>query len=134
MSWIYQNKIFYIEDIEPDVIGFVYLIEHIDSQKKYVGKKNFFTKKVYQVKKKKKKKKVESDWKDYFGSNAELQHDVEVKGKDQFKRTILHLCKSKGEMSYLEIKEQIEREVLFKEEYYNSYIGCRIHRNHVKQK
>jgi hypothetical protein len=35
-------------------------------------------------------------------------------------------------MTYFEMKEQIDREVLFKpEEYYNAFIGGKIHRKHV---
>ena len=49
-----------------------------------------------------------------------------------FKREILHLCKSKSEMSYLELKEQMDREVLLNDEYYNGIIQVKIHRAHVK--
>jgi hypothetical protein len=45
----------------------------------------------------------------------------------------LHLCMSKGEMSYLEAKEQFDRDVLLSSEYYNGIINCKIHRNHVKR-
>lgn len=133
MSWIYNEHTIFIEDLEPDVIGFVYLIENLQTNRKYVGKKNFFARKTYQVKKKKKRKQIESDWKDYYGSSEELKKDVELIGKEFFRRTILHFCRSKGEMSYLEIKEQILREALLSDDYYNSYIGCRIHRKHLKK-
>mgnify|MGYP003782141221 FL=1 len=69
---------------------------------------------------------------DYYGSNEEVKSLVEEVGKDNFKREILRLCKSKGEMSYYEAKEQFDRDVLFSDEYYNEFIGCKIHSKHVK--
>jgi len=37
-------------------------------------------------------------------------------------------------MSYFEAKEQFDKEVLFKDEYYNAFIGVKIHQNHVRGK
>jgi len=34
-------------------------------------------------------------------------------------------------MSYLEAKEQFDRNVLLNDEYYNEFIGCKIHSKHV---
>jgi hypothetical protein len=34
-------------------------------------------------------------------------------------------------MSYYELKEQVDREVLFSDEYYNEFIGCKIHARHL---
>ena len=73
----------------------------------------------------------ESDWRDYFGSSEELKSLVESNGGDKYHREILHLCKSKGAMSYLELKEQVERDVLFRDDYYNEFIGAKIHSKHV---
>jgi hypothetical protein len=73
-----------------------------------------------------------SDWRDYYGSSKELLADVELLGKDKFKREILMLCESLTEASYYEIKAQIDREVLFHpEKFYNAYVGCRISRNQL---
>ena len=74
---------------------------------------------------------VDSNWRDYFGSSDSLNEQVKIKGVSEYKREILHLCKTKGIMSYLELKEQVDREVLFSAEYYNEFIGCRIHSKHV---
>ena len=35
-------------------------------------------------------------------------------------------------MSYMELKEQVDREVLLSDEYYNGIIQARIHHSHVK--
>ena len=57
---------------------------------------------------------------------------MEEHGGDIFEREILHLCTKLGELSYLEMLEQVQREVLLRDDYYNGIIQCRIHRNHVK--
>ena len=118
-----------------DYVGFVYVITDLTNKKKYVGKKLFqSTRRLAPLKGKKRKRKVvkESDWKDYFGSSEEVKILVEDNGRDSFHREIIHLCYSKGEMSYLEAKEQFDREVLLSDEYYNGIINCKIHRTHVK--
>lgn len=136
--WTYQNELFDPAKFSYESLaGFVYLIVDKTNDKKYVGKKNFWsTRKLPPLKGKSRKriKKVESDWRDYYGSSEKVKSILEEYGPDRFDRYILHLCKSKGEMSYMEMKEQIDREVLFKEEYYNEFIGGKIHAKHVNQK
>lgn len=134
MNWLFENKEFTSEEI-GDYVGFVYLITDLKNNKMYVGKKNFWSiRKLPPLKgqKRKRTKKAESDWKNYFGSSEAVKLLVEEYGRDSFKREILRLCKTKGEMSYFEAKEQFDREVLFSDEYYNAFIGCKIHANHVK--
>lgn len=132
--WHYCDKEFTSEMI-GDYVGFVYVITDLSNNKKYVGKKNFWSKrKLPPLKGKTRKRTVikESDWQDYFGSSDEVKQLVEQAGPEAFKREIIHLCNSKGEMSYLEAKEQFDREVLLSDEYYNGIINCKIHRTHVK--
>jgi len=128
MSWIYKGEI--VEDI-GNYIGFVYMITNLRTERKYIGKKNFYFSKTKQLKGKKKKYKVESDWKDYFGSNEELNHHVNIFGQDQFRREILRFCSSKGEMSYFEAKLQFQYDVLESDQWYNSWISCKIHKKHL---
>ena len=73
----------------------------------------------------------ESDWKEYYGSNKELQADVDKFGKDSFKREILKLCKTKGEFGYYEAKYQFDNNVLESNDYYNSWIMVRVHKKHL---
>ena len=134
MSWFYNNTEFTSEDIGEN-IGFVYLIIDNVNNKKYVGKKNFWSiRKLPPLKgqKRKRTKTTESDWMDYFGSSEEVKLLVEQSGRERFRREILHLCKSKGEMSYMEAKEQFDRNVLLSDDYYNAFIGCKIHAKHVE--
>lgn len=131
--WYYNGEEFTSEMI-GDYVGFVYLITDLSNGKKYVGKKTLMSKRKLpplKGKTRRRTKIVETDWQDYYGSSEEVKALVEDRGRDQFKREILHLCKGKGEMSYLELKEQVDREVLFKDEYYNEFIGAKIHSKHV---
>jgi hypothetical protein len=49
-----------------------------------------------------------------------------------FRREILEFCKAKGELSYIEAKWQFTKEVLLTDDYYNEFIGVKIHSAHVK--
>ena len=126
--WLYKGEEF--KNIEH-YVGFVYIIENLTTQKAYIGKKLFHFTKSKQVKGKKKKFKVESDWHDYYGSNDLLNEHVNLYGKENFRRTILRLCISKGEMTYFEAKYQFEHGVLESDKYYNSHIMARVHRKHL---
>lgn len=126
--WLYNNVEF--TDV-GEYVGFVYLITNLTNDRKYIGKKNFYFSKTRTIKGKRKRTKIESDWKDYYGSNKELQKDVETLGREFFKREILKLCKSKGEFGYYEAKYQFENNVLESEEYYNTWIMCRVHKKHL---
>lgn len=131
--WLYENKEY--NETPEDYQGFVYLITELDTGKKYIGKKNFWKPKVLPKNSKRSRRvrtRVESDWRDYYGSSKEVQQLVEDKGRENYSREILHLCKSKGTMSYYEAKIQFQYDVLLSDEYYNEFIGCKIHSRHLK--
>ena len=137
MTWHYQGIIWQPpEDFNhKDVYGFVYLITNLATSQKYVGKKFFWSQKTLPITKTRKRRKktlVESDWRTYWGSNKHLQEHHETIGDDGFYREILHLCRTKGECSYMEAKEQFERKVLFTDDYYNGIIQIRLGGNAVK--
>ena len=131
INWIYKDSEFTEHDI-GDNYGFVYVITHLTTGKKYVGKKFFYSIRTKVIKGKRKKAKAFSDWQTYYGSNSELQNDVQVHGKENFKREIIHLCKAKGECGYLEAKEQFDRCVLESEDYYNAWIMVKVRKTHIK--
>ena len=133
MAWYYDDE--EVTEIPEDAIAFVYCITNLTNDRKYIGKKLFyFSKTKYKMvklkngtkKRKKIKSKIESDWKDYYGSNEELKKEVQNLGTDKFYRQILYFCKSKAEASYLEAREQFERKVLETSDYYNGIINVRV--------
>ena len=130
--WYYNNELFEVTPEEYQ--GFVYQITELHTNKKYIGKKNFWKPKILPINKTRKRRvrtRVESDWKTYFSSSQQIQKIVEEAGEDKFKREILKLCKTKGEMSYHEAKLQFEHNVLLRDDYYNEFIGCRVHSKHL---
>jgi hypothetical protein len=128
--WINHDGSEFTEDMVGEAVGFVYLITNLNTGKKYVGKKLFTKSKTYQKNKKKKRKRVSSDWQKYWGSNEELKADVKELGEQYFKRTILRLCSSKSQMSYYETYYIFfQHALLHPEDYYNSWVSCRINRN-----
>lgn len=131
--WYYKEKKFEPgeEEIKP-FAGFVYLITEKETGMKYVGKKNLWrTIKRPPLKGKKRKRTeiVQSNWQEYFGSSEAVNRLVEEHGSNAFHREILRFCKTKGEMAYFETKEQFDRNVLLRDDYYNGIIHCRI--NHL---
>lgn len=139
--WLFENSP--IEILPDDCVGFVYLITNKISGRKYIGKKLAkFSKTTYRMvklkngnkKRKKIKGKIESDWQTYYGSNDELNRDVEALGPENFTREILFYCKSKAECSYIEAREQFRHQVLESEDYYNGHIQVRVHGSHIKGK
>ena len=141
MVWLHENT--QIETLPEDCVGFVYMITNKLSGRKYIGKKLAkFSKTSYKVvklkngtkKRKRIKSKIDSDWQLYYGSNDQLNQDIEALGADNFTREILFYCKSKAECSYVEAREQFNHRVLESDDYYNGQIVCRIHGSHIKNK
>jgi len=140
MTWLHQNAP--VEVLPEDCVGFVYLITNNLSGKKYIGKKLAkFARTTYRTvklkngtkKKKKIRSKIDSDWREYYGSNDALNKDVETYGPENFTREILYYCQSKAECSYIEAREQFSRRVLESDDYYNGHIQVRVHGSHIKK-
>lgn len=126
-QWTYNGEP--VQELPENCEGFVYLITNLTNDKKYVGKKlaRFkVTKPPLKGKKNKRRSTKESDWRTYWGSSDWLIEDVKELGEDQFTREILYYCQSRGMLSYLEAKEQFDREVLLSDEYYNGIINVRV--------
>ena len=129
--WLYQGKVFETEDI-GEHFGFVYLINCEETQRKYLGRKYFWSFRT--PKGKKRKVKQESDWKNYYGSCPELKEDIKKHGKDKFQRTIVSLHKTLGKTNYEETRQLFLNNVLTEAldngipAYYNSNVMNRYFR------
>lgn len=101
--WTFDDQIF-DETFIGNYYGFVYLITNIISGKKYIGRKYFYSK----IKKQQK----DSNWRVYYGSSKNLLADITNLGKNNFKRQILSLHETRGDVNYWETKEQFNSNVL----------------------
>tara|TARA_B000000557_G_scaffold143733_1_gene116659 strand:+ start:84 stop:533 length:450 start_codon:yes stop_codon:yes gene_type:complete len=123
--WVFEGRTFLSEDIN-DLYGFVYRITNIQSGKKYIGRKYFWS--FRKPPGKKRKVKQESDWQKYYGSCPELKEDIKKYGKEIFSREILSLHKTKGNCNFEETKQLFLNNVLSEAlddgspAYYNSNI------------
>jgi hypothetical protein len=117
-----------IPDNVKDYFGFVYLITNKINGRDYIGKKQFVSIRRVKVKGKKRRKIVitESDWKDYYGSSNELMADIKKYGKEHFQRSILTCCKTRWDLTYTELKYQVDLDVLKDKRYYNGIIRVRL--------
>jgi hypothetical protein len=138
MTWYYKKKL--VEELPEDCVGFVYIITNNISGRKYIGKKLAkFAKTTYKTvtlkngtkKKKKIRGKIESDWRDYYGSSDALTKDLQALGKENFTREIIFHCNSKAECSYIEAREQFKNKVLESDDWYNGHIQVRVHGSHI---
>ena len=115
---------------------FVYIITD-DTGRSYVGVKQFHkkvTRPPLKGKKNKRRSIAESDWKSYVGSSVSLQEKIKEIGYDALQqREILHLCRTKGDGSYMEAKEQFDRGVLWDDKYYNGIINLRTSEKHLSE-
>ena len=123
--WILEESVV----IDENTFGFIYEITNTITNKKYIGKKQCQSRIKRKPLKGKTRNRIdykESDWKSYTSSSNDLNEELKKYGKDKFIFKILRICDSKWALAYFEIKEQIDRDVLFKEEYHNGIINCRI--------
>ena len=136
-KWLYNGIIFTTDDIK-DYNGFVYQITNKITNKKYIGKKFFYslrTLKPLKGKKRKRKVKKESNWKKYNSSSKYVLADINEIGEDNFKFEILHLCNNRAETNFSELKHLIYKQVLEKLDengnrcYYNENISMRFYHN-----
>ena len=138
MDWMYNNsKITEVSQFPINTFGFVYKINHIPSNKAYIGKKVLVHHRKTKLTKKdlalyenhpgrKPKYKVlqkESDWLNYYGSNKNLKLLVESEPPDHFERYIMKVATTKKLLTYYETQYQFLYRVLEKpDDFFNDNI------------
>lgn len=131
--WLYNGQeINDLSDLPENCVGIIYKITNTTNGKFYIGRKILKNKKTLPPLKGKKRKRrliVESNWKSYTGSCIDLNIDIE-KGHTIVKE-IIHLCFTKKQMSYYELKFQIVENVLERDDCYNSNIMGKFFRRDI---
>ena len=122
--------------------GYIYMTVHTKTGRKYIGKKAFqhtTNKKLGKKElaelpitrgKKPTKKQVikESDWKTYYGSASEIKSLP----KDEMKRYVLMLCKTKKQLTYCETKYLFQYNVLEDDRFINDNILGKFYRKDLE--
>ena len=121
----YKGSAFTSDDIN-DFFGFVYRITNLQSGKQYIGRKYFIQKR--KPRGGGRKRTSESDWKSYYGSSKELTADRKLLGSSCFRREIISLHKTLGQVNFEETRQLFINNVLTEARedgtpaYYNSNI------------
>jgi hypothetical protein len=109
-----------------DNFGFVYCITNTQTNRKYIGRKYFWS--FRKPPGKSRRVRSESDWRKYYGSSDEIRADVRLYGKPAFQRHIISLHTTKGQTNYEETRQLFINNVLTEAmndgtpAYYNSNI------------
>ena len=83
--WLYNNQEF--KETPEEFQGFVYCITELNTGMMYIGKKFFWKPKVLPVNKTRKRRvrtRVESDWRNYYGSNKFLRQMAKITINERF--------------------------------------------------
>ena len=145
-TWMYRERVITsIKDMPQGTYGFVYEVWHKPTDIKYIGKKVLYFERNKKLGKKaleilkeeraeqglrgrvplKQKIIIESDWKDYYGSQKEI---IALSKKDNagenWQKKILEFAPNKKLLTYYETKYLFNSEVL--ENSYNTYINDNI--------
>lgn len=112
--------------------GFIYRITEISTGREYIGKKQFHSsiRKVVKGRTNRKVVKKESKWKTYTSSSDHINAAIKLNGVENYVFAIESLHKTKGSLSYAEVKAQVFEDVLRAKlvdgttpKYYNKQIG-----------
>lgn len=140
MNWRYCTRDFTVPP--KGFIGFTYLIEFEDG-KRYIGKKNFFSKRKRNFGKKeiaalkdKRLKKYEyvikeSNWKEYVSSNKEVID--RIKNGDKYTKHIVDFGRTNKHLSYLETDALFRNHVLWDSSYYNDNIAGKFYTKDIEE-
>jgi hypothetical protein len=120
--------------IPEKAFGFIYLITHKESNRRYIGRKLLSKSHTRRKAGKVIRSRVESDWKTYWSSSPELLQLVETEGEDKFIREVLVFAPGKALLNYLEEKFLYYVGALETEEFFNSNIRSKMYKRNIIHK
>lgn len=141
INWEFQGKpITSIDQFPEGAIGIIYLISNVTKGKSYYGRKTCVRMSKQKLTKKDKllpenKRKTfkyvqkEYAWKNYTGSNEEL--NLDIKNGDQYTKEILRFCFTKAEMTYYETKAIVCSDCMTSENCYNSWFSAKVFKSQL---
>ena len=122
-----------LTDRPDNAFGFIYYIENLETGRRYIGRKQLISvsRKLKPGATRRTITRKESDWRTYSSSSKELLDDMEWYGRDRFTFVIYKWCIGPGDLTYSEVQEQWQCEVLSRNElpngervWYNGNIGA----------
>ena len=129
--WLYKNKpVTQLDHVPLSVVGFIYLIEDVNTPFYYIGRKNLYSVRTLPpLKGYKRKRKVfkQSNWVNYQSSNDTVKKWISPK------KTILKWCYSKKEMTYEENKALYCHNVLEDPNAVNENISGKFYKQEFKK-
>ena len=134
-EWLYKGQYITSRDEMPQgTIGFIYLLTHISSGRKYIGRK--LVDKAHRRQKNKKiiRTRIESDWREYWSSSPDVKELVESEGHANFTREIIGFASGRAILNYAEECLQYSLGVLESDEWLNSNIRSKAYKKHIKGK
>lgn len=99
-----------LDDVEylevQDPYGFIYITTNLVNGKRYLGQRSFYP-----------------GWESYLGSGLAFKNALELYGKDNFKRDIIHICFSEDELNEVEYELSVLFDVVESNGWYNLVLG-----------
>lgn len=140
MDWTYKGDVVTsINDMPSDTFGFIYKIVNNKTKEYYIGKKQvvsirkrkFGKRELAKITDKRLKKyemvRKEAKWQTYRSSNGGVKSWFDDKGSD-VDLIILMYCKTKKELTYYELQEQVVHKVLLDDKCLNDNILGKFYR------
>ena len=143
LAWRFKDKLITeIEDMPEETFGFIYMVTHLPTKKKYIGKKVLYFERNVKLGKRalealkeerkaagiggrvpqKKKVVKESDWKTYYGSQEDIKKLARTSKPEDWTREILDFVPTKKLLTYYEIKHIFKNDALEDSDFLNDNI------------
>jgi hypothetical protein len=144
-GWKFKGKEINRNNVEDSWYGFVYLITLTNPEtlekKYYIGKKNFYTmakrplgkKEIPTDKRLKTYKRVKTFTFEKYESSSSSVLELKEQGWLS-EKSIIRICKTKGELTYFEVVYQIKCDVLRRNDFLNDNILGSFYRKHLIEK